>query len=650
MAAEEHAAAADDAAKISSGVKRSSSNCCPVKKRTIAIALFGVGVVAAVIIWGIVRNMNSSSSPANRTISVTVELHPSSILHIWLKTRQEEQRQPAQIHLRNAQGGDFLLAQAQQHKEFDFHETAPGMDGQFTLDWTTGDTWVSYIYVYEPESVLELGIRPAFIASAARLPEMPESYHFRAPLGWINDPNGFSKLGPYYHLFYQHYPHALRWNAMHWGHAVSRDLVNWVHLPIFLLPDPSVGLHNEGKGGIFSGSAVPMPWGLRIFYTDNYFGRKPMELQRMVDTRDGIHPFGRAQTIIPEGPIEYNLTQDFRDPNVILGPDGKWKMVLGSRDDQGGVMLLYGTDDPEAAGGWHFLNILFRDDRMGMTVAECSGLLPIGDPRDPNTLWALIYAQLDSTDPRTGRRDITPAIVGTFDGFRFRPLFEQEMDFGTHAYAFQGFHSQEEGTLVIAWLASWKDWSWDTKPDFPSSMTMPRRLILGRDRRSLLTPPLESVVAKLRDHRLDDGRLLQGGQSVELPNGTAEVQLQIGGEAQQPGTILRLEIGHPKLSQVGVELSPEGLEILPGQVMDPARRLIALEARPQEVRVFLDTASIEVFADGGRWAGTVRLPGADKFTSIRLIGNTEVLSRSEVWALRPAQYRGRLQPAEWKKP
>jgi sucrose-6-phosphate hydrolase SacC (GH32 family) len=77
---------------------------------------------------------------------------------------------------------------------------------------------------------------------------------------------------------------------------VSRDLVNWVHLPIFLLPDPSVGLHNEGKGGIFSGSAVPMPWGLRIFYTDNYFGRKPMELQRMVDTRDGIHPFGRAQT------------------------------------------------------------------------------------------------------------------------------------------------------------------------------------------------------------------------------------------------------------------------------------------------------------------------------------------------------------------
>ena len=86
---------------------------------------------------------------------------------------------------------------------------------------------------------------------------------------------------------------------MHWGHAVSRDLVHWVHLPIFLLPDPRVGLENDGKGGIFSGSAIPleMPQALRVFYTDSYGGRSPMEFQRMVTTFDGVHPFdGRAQT------------------------------------------------------------------------------------------------------------------------------------------------------------------------------------------------------------------------------------------------------------------------------------------------------------------------------------------------------------------
>lgn len=87
---------------------------------------------------------------------------------------------------------------------------------------------------------------------------------------------------------------------MHWGHAVSRDLLNWIHLPIFLLPDPSVGLENEGKGGIFSGSAIPLPIGmpqmLRIFYTDAFTGRKPMEFQKTVPTFDGIHPAERAQT------------------------------------------------------------------------------------------------------------------------------------------------------------------------------------------------------------------------------------------------------------------------------------------------------------------------------------------------------------------
>jgi beta-fructofuranosidase len=44
----------------------------------------------------------------------------------------------------------------------------------------------------------------------------------------MNDPNGFSKVGNHFHLFYQHYPHSFRWKSMHWGHAVSTDLINWV--------------------------------------------------------------------------------------------------------------------------------------------------------------------------------------------------------------------------------------------------------------------------------------------------------------------------------------------------------------------------------------------------------------------------------------
>uniref|UniRef100_A0A1I8B530 beta-fructofuranosidase n=1 Tax=Meloidogyne hapla TaxID=6305 RepID=A0A1I8B530_MELHA len=570
------------------------------KKITILLTFIGICLVLGVIIWCAFRS-NSSSNNNNKTISIPIKLYKTSILHIWLKTREEKQTKKANIKIKNERLNS-IIAETNKFKEFIFFELSPQIKGNAFLEWFNRDTWVSYIYIYEPESVLELGIRPAFIANAARNPEVPEGYHFRPPIGWMNDPNGFSKFGQYFHLFYQNYPHALKWFPMHWGHAVSRDLVNWVHLPIFLLPDPSI--ETNKTGGIFSGSAIPFPNELKVFYTDSLFGRTPMEFQRMVKTKDEIHPIELAKTIIPEGPPMLNLTQDFRDPNVILGSDGKWKMILGSRDNQGGVILLYGTDDPTAESGWHFLNVLHRDNRLGMTVAECSGLVPIdGNPQDPNTLWALIYALLNSTDPATGRKDLTTVHVGTFDGINFTPLFEQEMDFGTHAYAFQSLYNQEIGTLTIAWLANWKDWSWDTKPDFPTAMTLPRKLILSADRKSLLTPPIDWIISKLRNQQLDLDQQLLKGQYIDLPNGTAEIlfslqniQLNIlepissdqrssNNSNNENSKFIRLEIEHPKLKNVGVEISAEGIEILYGPPKQPQQRLIALGAKPSQIQV-----------------------------------------------------------------
>ena len=85
------------------------------------------------------------------------------------------------------------------------------------------------------------------------------AFHFSPRTGWMNDPNGFSYYKGKYHMFYQYYPYDTRWNSMHWGHAVSDDLLHWEYVPAALAPD-----ENYDKEGCFSGSAIALPDGRQL--------------------------------------------------------------------------------------------------------------------------------------------------------------------------------------------------------------------------------------------------------------------------------------------------------------------------------------------------------------------------------------------------
>ena len=86
--------------------------------------------------------------------------------------------------------------------------------------------------------------------------------HLKSPVNWINDPNGFIYYKGKYHLFYQHFPYAPIWGTMHWGHAVSEDLVHWEHKKIALFPTKSYD-----RNGVFSGSAIEKDEKLYFYYS-----------------------------------------------------------------------------------------------------------------------------------------------------------------------------------------------------------------------------------------------------------------------------------------------------------------------------------------------------------------------------------------------
>ena len=86
--------------------------------------------------------------------------------------------------------------------------------------------------------------------------DMRPQFHVTAPVGWINDPNGFSCYKGEYHLFFQYNPYSTQWGPMHWGHVKTSDFIRWERLPASLAPDMEYD-----KDGCFSGSALETPEG-----------------------------------------------------------------------------------------------------------------------------------------------------------------------------------------------------------------------------------------------------------------------------------------------------------------------------------------------------------------------------------------------------
>ncbi len=304
-------------------------------------------------------------------------------------------------------------------------------------------------------------------------------FHFTPPKGWMNDPNGMVYYKGEYHLFYQHYPDSTVWGPMHWGHAVSKDLMHWEHLPIALFPDK--------LGYIFSGSAVvdennttgfgtggekPM---VAMFTSHDMagekLGRKDYETQSIAYSLDK----GRTWTKYANNPVIKNQgSKDFRDPKVIWHtPSQQWIVTLAV----GNHVEFYASKN---------LKEWSKAGEFGLAagshggVWECPDLFPLKVEPTNEDKWVL-FVNINPGAPNGGSG--TQYFVGQFDGKNFKndnkPTETLWLDYGADNYAsVTWFGAPDNRRISLGWMSNWQYANVVPTKTWRSANTLPRELTL----------------------------------------------------------------------------------------------------------------------------------------------------------------------------
>lgn len=279
-------------------------------------------------------------------------------------------------------------------------------------------------------------------------------FHLSTRVGWMNDPNGFSYYNGKYHLFYQYNPYDVHWASMHWGHAVSEDLLHWEYLPAALAPDEAYD-----KDGCFSGSAVTLPDGRHLLmYTgvikepriDGTSGELQVQCLAVGDGTDyekhEKNPVLTAKDL-PEGSSKY----DFRDPKMWRKADGTFRCVVGNRNADGcGQIALFSSPD---GFDWHYEKMLaLNSDRFGK-MWECPDFFPLDGK------WVLAVSPQDMLPQgfEYHNGNGTLCLIGDYDEETdtFTQQYDQAIDYGIDFYAPQTLLAPDGRRIMIGWMQNW---------------------------------------------------------------------------------------------------------------------------------------------------------------------------------------------------
>lgn len=476
-------------------------------------------------------------------------------------------------------------------------------------------------------------------------------YHFTPDSMWMNDPNGMVYYQGEYHLFYQYYPKANVWGPMHWGHAVSKDMITWEHLPIALFPD--------SHGYIFSGSAVidwqntsgfgsiDNPPMVAIYTYHNPEKEKAGAIDFQTQGIAYSLDKGRTWKKYEQNPVISNPGfKDFRDPKVIWHDATKrWIMVLAVKDKT----MFYSSKDLKK---WDFESEYgLKDDKR---LWECPDLFPLKVEGSNEIKWILVVS-MQSGAPNGGTG--TSYFIGDFDGHRFvnsQPENKQYwLDVGTDNYAMVSWSdipAQDGRKLMLGWMSNWQyaqqvpTYRWRSAMTLPREVTLVKMAVKEWKLKSEIVREFESYKEKKtaisKNNIVNDHLLI-------LQKNPIVCELNISFNRKPLQGEFTISISSPEKDTLKIGFDPASnryfIDRVKAGISDFNKAFPAKHFSPclsqntsLSMKIILDKSSVELFADEGLTAMTdIFFPIGDmNKIEVHAAGLSKILTNTVVYTLK----------------
>ena len=428
---------------------------------------------------------------------------------------------------------------------------------------------------------------------------------------------------------------------MNWGHAISKDLVNWEHRPVAIAPD--------AFGTIFSGSAVIDHHNTAGFGAGAIVAIYTQNGDRQVQSIAYSTDNGRTFTKYENNPVLVSEARDFRDPKVFWYEGTKrWIMVLAV----GQEMQFFSSPNLK---DWTFESSFGKGHGAHGNVWECPDLFELPVEGTNEKKWVLLCSLGDGPFGDSA----TQYFVGSFNGKEFvneSPSKTKWMDWGKDHYATVTWSDAPDNRrIAIAWMSNWQYANYTPIQQFRSANALPRELSLytGEDKQLYLSAaPVKEMENLRKDSKKLDDFTVNGEKRFETlfenNDGAFELELQLTSAGKEAGFELLNSLGEKVriyldaaegrvvmdraesgIVDFGKKVKPHDLDTEESyarykEVTVNYKNDFALgtwapinTAKGHKVQVFVDNGSVELFVDGGRIAMTNLVFPNEPYNSLR---------------------------------